>query len=102
MFGHQTPGSGSGSALTKMLDPNADPHNTPSKKYRICYLLEGGAKCQKLLLVEDMPSFALSKPTEFIAVLEMYARTHVKHPLGTPVMRTKIPHRAIKKILNFV
>jgi hypothetical protein len=52
------------------------------------YFLEGGAKCQKLLLVEDMPSFALSKPTEFITVLEMYARTYVKHPLGTLIMKT--------------
>ncbi len=57
----------------------------------MCYFfLEGGAKCQKLLLVEDMPSFALTKPTEFITVLEMYARTHVKHPLGTLIMRTKV------------
>ncbi len=55
------------------------------------YFLEGGAKCQKLLLVEDMPTFALSKPTEFIAILEMYARTHVKHPLGTLIMKTKFP-----------
>jgi hypothetical protein len=66
-------------------------HNTVSKNYRMPYFLEGGAKCQKLLLVEDMPSFALTKPTEFITVLEMYARTHVKHPLGTRIMKTKVP-----------
>jgi hypothetical protein len=74
------------------------------------YFLEGGAKCQKLLLVEDMPSFALTKPTEFITVLEMYARTHVKHPLGTLIMKTKVPilpfgigmEKNIKLSLSFV
>jgi hypothetical protein len=81
-----------------MLD--SDPHPIKAdpqhcfKNDCMRYFPEGGAKCQKLLLVEDMPSFALSKPTEFITILEMYARTHVKHPLGTLIVRTKFPHLA--------
>jgi hypothetical protein len=37
--------------------------------------------------VEDMPSFALSKTSEFVSILEMYHKAQLKHPLGTVFLK---------------